>query len=71
MLRHIGGKKVADGNVTGTAKAQKDIIQDFLSGKTRKKVEDWLYMQFPFKAYTKGRGGRLSNNFTKISSLIT
>lgn len=72
MLRHIGGKKVADGNVTATAKIQKNIIQDFLKGETRKKVEGWLphYMKFPFKAYAKGRGGRLSDNVTRIKSLV-
>ncbi len=72
MLRHIGGKNTADGNVTATAKAQKTIIQDFLKGDTRKKVEGWLphYMQFPFKAYIKGRGGQLSDNLTRIKSLI-
>jgi len=73
MLRHIGGKKVADGNVTTTAKAQKNIIRDFLKGEGRKEVEGWLphYMQFPFKAYIKGRGGQLSDNFARIKSLIT
>jgi len=72
MLRHIGGKNTADGNVTATAKAQKTIIQDFLNGDSRKKVEGWLphYMQFPFKPYIKGRGGRLSDNHTRIKSLI-
>ena len=73
MLRHIGGKQVADGNVASTAKAQKKIIQDFINGEGRKKVEGWLphYMQFPFKAYVKGRGGSLSSNFAKIKSLIS
>ncbi len=73
MLRHIGGKQVADGNVAITAKAQKKIIQDFLNGEGRKKAENWLphYMQFPFKAYIKGRGGPLSSNFARIKSLIS
>lgn len=73
MLRHIGGKQVADGNVASTAKAQKKIIQDFINGEGRKKAEGWLphYMQFPFKAYVKGRGGSLSSNVAKIKSLIS
>ncbi|PHS08475.1 MAG: chromosome partitioning protein ParB [Blastopirellula sp.] len=73
MLRHIGGKQVADGNVTATAKTQKNIIQDFLKGESRKKVEGWLphYMQFPFKSYIKGRGGRLSDNLARTKSLIS
>jgi len=73
MLRHIGDKTVADGNVAATAKVQKNIIQDFLNGEGRQKIEGWLpyYMQFPFKPYIKGRGGRLSDNFARIKSLLT
>ncbi len=72
MLRHIGGKGVADANVTATAKAQKKIIRDFLTGDGRKQVEGWQphYMAFPFKAYTKGGGGRLSENAARIKSLM-
>ena len=59
MLRHIGGKNVADANVSATSKVQKSIIKDFLNGEGRKKVTDWLphYMEFPFKPYT-NNGGR-------------
>ncbi len=73
MVRHIGDKRVADGNVTATTKAQKQIIRDFLSGEGRKKVEGWLprYMEFPFKAYTKGGGGRLSDNTARIKSITS
>ncbi|MEM9376396.1 MAG: ParB N-terminal domain-containing protein [Pseudomonadota bacterium] len=58
MLADIGGKTVAKGNLTQTAKVQKSIIQDFLSGAGREKVENWMprYMAFPMTAYTK-RGG--------------
>jgi ParB family chromosome partitioning protein len=71
MLAHIGGKEVADGNVSATAKTQKTIICDFLTGETREKVEGWLphYMAFPFKAYTTAGGGRLSDNAGKIKKL--
>ena len=73
MVRHIGGKRVADGNVTVTTKAQKKIIRDFITGDGRKQVKDWLprYMEFPFKAYTKGGGGRLSDNTARIKSLVS
>ncbi|MEE9454639.1 MAG: ParB/RepB/Spo0J family partition protein [Paracoccaceae bacterium] len=73
MLRNIGGKQVADGNVAETAKVQKNIIQDFLNGEGRDKVEGWLpsYMEFPFKHYIKGRGGRLSDNLARIKPLFT
>tara|TARA_R110002110_G_scaffold335256_1_gene545992 strand:+ start:38 stop:1759 length:1722 start_codon:yes stop_codon:yes gene_type:complete len=73
MLRHIGGKAVADANVTATTKVQKKIIRDFITGDGRKKAEGWLphYMEFPFKAYTKGGGGRLTDNTARIKSLIS
>lgn len=73
MLRHIGGKRIADANVSATTKVQKTIIRDFLSGNGRKKVEGWLprTMAFPFKAYTKGGGGRLTGNAARIKTLVS
>ncbi len=73
MLRHVGGKAVADANVTATTKVQKKIVRDFISGDGRKKAEGWLphYMAFPFRAYTKGGGGRLTDNMARIKSLIS
>lgn len=57
MLKQVAGKRVADSNVTATAKVQKGIVRDCLDGRNnRKKVNGWLpnYMMFPLKAYTKG-----------------
>ncbi len=73
MLRHIGGKAVADANVTATTKVQKKIIRDCITGDSRKKAEDWLprYMEFPFKTYTKNGGGRLSDNTSRVKSLVS
>ena len=73
MVRHIGGKRIADGNVTATTKVQKKIVRGFLTGDGRKKVEGWQphYMAFPFRAYTKRGGGRLSDNAARIKSLIS
>lgn len=58
MLQEIGGEDVAEGNVTATAKVQKQIIRDFKTGEGREHKPDWQprYMQFPMTAYTK-RGG--------------
>ena len=58
MLKGIGGKAAADGNVSATAKVQKGIIQDYLNGTRTGGKEDWHphYMAFPMSAYTK-RGG--------------
>ncbi|UJQ94131.1 ParB/RepB/Spo0J family partition protein [Mariluticola halotolerans] len=64
MLKHVGGKAVADGNVSATAKVQKKIIRDFLTGEGREKKTGWLpkFMAFPFAAYTKGGAGKLTEN---------
>lgn len=59
MLKHIGGKAVADGNIASTAKVQKTIIQDFINGENGRKAKadfEPRYMRFPMAAYTK-RGG--------------
>lgn len=58
MLKHIGGKRVADGNISATAKVQKKIIADYLDGTRQPQKKDWQprYMDFPMRAYTK-RGG--------------
>lgn len=71
MLKHIGGKQVADANVSATAKAQKKIIADFVTGEGRKKTEGWLphYMEFPFKAYTKNGGGLLTANAQEANAV--
>jgi ParB family chromosome partitioning protein len=73
MLRHIGGKAVADANVSATTKVQKKIVRDFITGDGRKKAEGWLprYMEFPFKAYTKAGGGRLTDNTARIKSFVS
>ena len=73
MLRHIGGKAVDDANLTATTKVQKKIVRDFITGDGRKKAEGWLprYMEFPFKAYTKVGGGRLTENAARIKSLVS
>jgi len=72
MLAEIGGKEVAAGNLTTTAKVQKKIIGDFVTGEGRPRAEGWLpgYMEFPFRAYTQGGGGPLSANAARIGGLI-
>jgi len=72
MLKHVGGKTVADGNVSATAKVQKKVIRDFLSGEGREKKEGWLpkYMAFPFAAYTKAGAGRLTE-YARIAKQVS
>lgn len=56
MLKEVGGKKVADGNLAEKVKTQKAILQDFLAGANdRPKVEGWIprWMAFPPSGYTR------------------
>jgi ParB family chromosome partitioning protein len=59
MLREVAGDVTADAHIASTAKVQKKIIADCLSGNGREKVEGWLprYMAFPEGSYTE-RGER-------------
>ena len=73
MLKQVGGKRIADGNVTATGKVQKKVIGDFLTGSEgREKVEGWLpnYMAFPFKSHTKNGGIRAEDTWRKVKGLI-
>jgi len=56
MLREVGGKKVADGNLTEKVRTQKAILRDFLDGTgDRPRVEKWTprWLTFPAGAYTR------------------
>jgi ParB family chromosome partitioning protein len=56
LLKEVGGKKVADGNLTEKVKTQKGILRDFVDGANgRAKVESWRprWLGFPAQAYTK------------------
>lgn len=72
MLADIAGASIAKANVATTAKVQKKIIADFVTGEGRPKSEGWLpgYMEFRFRAYTEGGGGVLSANAARIEGLI-
>jgi len=55
MLRDIGGKRTADGNIAETVKTQKAVIRDFLAGTNkRRKVEHWTpkWLACPAASYT-------------------
>lgn len=56
MLKEVGGKKVADGNVSEKVRTQKGILRDYLAGTNdRPKVERWTprWLTFPAQAYTR------------------
>lgn len=54
MVREIAGDQAADAHTAATAKVQKQIINDCLSGQRQPEVKDWLprYMAFPAGSYT-------------------
>ena len=58
MLHQVGGKSVAEGNITSTAKVQKQIIKDYLDSTRKPQKQDGQpnYMQFPMQTYT-DKGG--------------
>jgi ParB family chromosome partitioning protein len=53
MLREVAGDVTADAHTASTAKVQKKIVADCLSGTGREKVEGWLpgYFEFPERLY--------------------
>ena len=56
MLKEVGGKKVADGNLTEKVKTQKGILRDLVEGANgRPKTEAWTpkWLGFPAQAYTR------------------
>lgn len=67
MLREVAGDMTADAHVASTAKVQKKIITDCLSGERRAKVEGWLprYMAFPASGYTGRFGGPPAASFSE------
>ncbi len=55
ILEDVGGKTVAEGNLTSTATVQKQIIKNFLDGTRTPQKKEWQprYMKFPMVGYTK------------------
>lgn len=54
MVREVAGDEAANANITATAKVQKTIIIDCLSGNRTMKAENWLprYMEREARGYT-------------------
>ncbi|WP_417319631.1 ParB/RepB/Spo0J family partition protein [Erythrobacter aureus] len=71
MLAEVGGKKVADANVSATGKVQKGIIRDCLTGANDRTKVDWLpgYFRFPLESYTPGGAGRPSVNAERAAQI--
>lgn len=58
MVYEVAGKNAAEENIAATAKVQKSIVQNCLSGERKAEVQNWQprYMRFPMEGYTE-RGG--------------
>lgn len=58
LVSEVAGEATAKSNITATAKVQKGILKDCLSGERKGQAEQWRprYMAFPMTAYT-ARGG--------------
>ncbi|MFN0195059.1 MAG: ParB/RepB/Spo0J family partition protein [Aestuariivirga sp.] len=73
ILSELGGATVADGNKGETAKVQKGIIRDFLTGSNgRSKVGNWLpaYARFPVASYTERGGTGCGERWAKVAALF-
>lgn len=72
MLSEVGGEDVANGNLTATAKTQKQIIGNFLKGEGRDKAEHWhpRYMAFPMQGYTKRGGIEAIDKWDNVKALF-
>ncbi|MBI1208184.1 MAG: ParB/RepB/Spo0J family partition protein [Azospirillum sp.] len=68
MLGEVSGKAVAEGNITATAKVQKKIVVDCISGARKPAKPDWhpRYMQFPMASYTKRGGLRAAEDWKTV-----
>ena len=73
MLDEVAGKAVADANLSETAKIQKKIIQDCLTGEGRDKVEGWVprYMAFPPGHYDPNKTLQMAADWEAIKPLFT
>ncbi len=73
ILAELGGATVADGNRAETAKVQKGIIRDYLTGSNgRTQCRNWLpaYARFPAAAYTDRGGTGSGERWKKIAALF-
>ncbi|MFN0190563.1 MAG: ParB/RepB/Spo0J family partition protein [Aestuariivirga sp.] len=73
ILAELGGATVADGNKAETAKVQKGIIRDYLTGSNgRTQCQNWLpaYAHFPAAAYTDRGGTGCGERWKKVAALF-
>lgn len=73
MLGEVAGKEVADANVSETAKVQKKIVRDYLTGEGRERVEGFLprYMAFPIGSYDPQKTLQIASDWEAVKVLFT
>ncbi|PLP60791.1 chromosome partitioning protein ParB [Mesorhizobium loti] len=73
MLAELGGKQVADSNVTEKVRTQKAIIRDLIAGENgRRKAGSWLprWLKFPVESYTDRGGFRTADQRALVETLL-
>jgi len=72
MLAEVAGKEAADANVSETARTQRQIIRDCLSGEGRDKAEGWVprYMAFAEASYDGTKSVQAAEAWGAISQLF-
>ncbi|CAN7220307.1 ParB/RepB/Spo0J family partition protein [Bradyrhizobium sp. LjRoot220] len=73
MLGEVAGKAVADANVSETAKVQRKIVHDCLTGEGRERTEGWVprYMAFPPRHYDPNKTLQIATDWEAIKPLFT
>jgi ParB family chromosome partitioning protein len=73
LLGEVAGKAVADANVSETAKVQKKIVHDCLTGEGRERTEGWVprYMAFPVGHYDLNKTLKIATDWEAIKPLFT
>jgi ParB family chromosome partitioning protein len=73
LLCEVAGKAVADANVSETAKVQRKIVHDCLTGEGRERTEGWVprYMAFPVGHYDPNKTLQIATDWEAIKPLFT
>ena len=73
LLCEVAGKAVADANVSETAKVQRKIVHDCLTGDGRERTEGWVprYMAFPAGHYDPNKTLKIARDWEAVKPLFT
>jgi ParB family chromosome partitioning protein len=73
LLCEVAGKAVADANVSETAKVQRKIVHDCLTGEGRERTEGWVprYMAFPPRHYDPNKTLQIAADWEAVKPLFT